>query len=334
MNEIQSQVLSLLPLNRKLGPTGWLLYSCPVCQLVGNHRRDVKNRGQAVFSRGGFVFYCHNCHFRSGWSPGLPIGHKVTMYLEALGAESEQIQKLKLAAMRITDLPEEEQITLIPDLKPRKLPKGAKSFSYWASLPDPPEKFLQALHYLNDRNPLLLGKVDFYWTDNQVGRADGRIIIPLKFHNKIVGSSSRWFDGPTDGRPKYVNDIPTGFMYNVELLNDPYRKYVVLVEGALDAAVVDGIGILKNRVTDKQLLWLNEVDKKKIVLPDRDAAGGVMIDQAIEHGWMVSFPNWDSDIKDPEEATRRYGRVYTVNSILRNAVEGEMMIGVRRKQWQ
>jgi len=47
---------------------------------------------------------------------------------------------------------------------------------------------------------------------------------------------------------------------------------------------------------------------------------------------MVSFPNWEG-VKDAEEATRKYGRVFTVDSILNSAVEGEMMIGVKRSSW-
>ena len=37
---------------------------------------------------------------------------------------------------------------------------------------------------------------------------------------------------------------------------------------------------------------------------------------AIKHGWSVSFPPWEEDIKDASDAVVRYGRLFTVKSIL------------------
>jgi len=333
MNEIQEQVALLLPHKRKTGPTGWQLFNCPICHLNGESSRDTRGRGQSVFNKGGFFFYCHNCHFSSGWSPGFPISKEVTMYLEALGAGHEQIQKLKLASLKIEQMDEVEKLQFYPDLKPRQLPKGAKSFNEWIQMDDPPKKFIEALKYINERNAKLLELIDFHWTDDHIGRKDGRIIIPLKYKGDILGTSMRWFDGPPNDHPKYINDIPSGFMYNADLLDEPYRKYLVLVEGALDAAAIDGIGIMKNRITEKQLQWLKGTEKRIIVLADRDQAGGSMIDQAIEQEWMVAFPPWHEEIKDAEQASRKYGRTWTVHSIINSAVDGEMMIKIKKSQW-
>ena len=255
------------------------------------------------------------------------------MYLEALGASAEQIGQLQLLSMEMEEMTETEQIIMTPEMKPQRLPKNTKSFSEWMDEDNPPTKFLEALKYINDRNPMLLDLIDFHWCSETVGRRDGRIIIPLKYQGEIMGFSARWFDGPLQGRPKYLNDVPTGYLYNADLLDSPHRKYVVLVEGAIDAAAIDGVGVMKNKVTDQQLKWLLATDKQKIVLADRDQAGSTLIDQAIEHGWMVSFPNWDPSIKDAEEATRKYGRLFTVERILHEAVSGEGYIGVKRIQW-
>ena len=33
-------------------------------------------------------------------------------------------------------------------------------------------------------------------------------------------------------------------------------------------------------------------------------------------GWSVAFPEWEDDIKDASDAVVRYGRLFTVKSIL------------------
>lgn len=332
MNDIQEAILLLLPPKRKTGATGWMAYDCPVCHRIGHHRPDTRARGQAIFNKGGVFFYCHNCHFKTGWTPGGVFGQKISMYLESLGATQETIQTLQLRSMQMEEMSETEQIIANPELKPHRLHKGTKSFSEWAAMENPPAKFLEAVSYVNDRNPKLLELVDFHWCPETIGRRDGRIVIPIKYQGQILGSSARWFDGPLNGRPKYVNDVPTGLLYNADLLDDPTLEFLIVVEGSLDAAAISGVGVMKNRITEQQLRWLLASEKKIVVLADKDKAGAVLIDQAIEYGWMVSFPDWEG-VKDAEEATRKYGRVFTVDSILRSAVEGEMMIGVKRSSW-
>jgi hypothetical protein len=39
--------------------------------------------------------------------------------------------------------------------------------------------------------------------------------------------------------------------------------------------------------------------------------------QAGELGWSVSFPDWDNDINDINQAVNKYGRLYTLYSIIK-----------------
>ena len=52
------------------------------------------------------------------------------------------------------------------------------------------------------------------------------------------------------------------------------------------------------------------------MLPDRDQAGIKLAEQALEFGWSVSFPEWGEDIKDVNDAVKKYGRIYTLWSII------------------
>jgi hypothetical protein len=41
-----------------------------------------------------------------------------------------------------------------------------------------------------------------------------------------------------------------------------------------------------------------------------------MIETAIEQGWTVSMPDWGDNIKDVADAVKKFGRIYTLFTIL------------------
>ena len=53
-----------------------------------------------------------------------------------------------------------------------------------------------------------------------------------------------------------------------------------------------------------------------MLVPDRDKAGQKLIDDALEYGWSVSFPEWEADVKDINAAVIRYGKLFTLKSNL------------------
>ena len=80
-------------------------------------------------------------------------------------------------------------------------------------------------------------------------------------------------------------------------------------------------------------MLLNKLQKQIIVVPDRDKAGSKLISQAIELGWSVSMPEWSQDISDIGEAVNKYGRLYTLYSIVTGAEESSLKIKLRQKKW-
>ena len=58
-----------------------------------------------------------------------------------------------------------------------------------------------------------------------------------------------------------------------------------------------------------------------------------MIEQAIEFGWSVSFPSWGDGIKDINDSVKKYGRLYTLYTIVKNSVSTELKIRLNAKQW-
>jgi len=44
----------------------------------------------------------------------------------------------------------------------------------------------------------------------------------------------------------------------------------------------------------------------------------IPVDQAIEYGWSVSFPIWQKDCKDINDAVVTYGKLYTFQHIMKH----------------
>jgi hypothetical protein len=57
-----------------------------------------------------------------------------------------------------------------------------------------------------------------------------------------------------------------------------------------------------------------------------------MIKVAVDQGWSVSLPPWESDVKDAADAVKRYGRLYTLSTILHYKVSGEINLHLLKRK--
>ena len=53
---------------------------------------------------------------------------------------------------------------------------------------------------------------------------------------------------------------------------------------------------------------------------------------AIKRGWEVSFPDWD-ECKDVGDALTKYGRLFTIRSILENTISNSTKIQVLARKY-
>jgi hypothetical protein len=67
------------------------------------------------------------------------------------------------------------------------------------------------------------------------------------------------------------------------------------------------------------------------VVPDQDEAGMKLVDRAMELGWAVSIPNWGADIKDVNDAVKKYGKAGTLLSIFQARNTSRIKIEMARK---
>ena len=131
---------------------------------------------------------------------------------------------------------------------------------------------------------------------------------------------------------KYYTDVQPGYVFNMDT-QDWSRKFVIVTEGPFDAITISGVSILGSEVNDIQQELIDSLNRKVIVVPDRDRPGEKLINQAIEFGWNVAFPEWDNDITDVADAVLKYGRLFTIQSILNSTESSKLKIDLKRKMY-
>jgi DNA primase len=178
--------------------------------------------------------------------------------------------------------------------------------------------------YLIDRG--IYDYIDAYWSPHTIFR--NRVIIPFWQGDKIVGYTGRDFTGKAEA--KYMNKSPKNFLYNIDAVKRN-KRYLIVTEGVIDAACLDGVGVMSNEASPAQIDYINQFKGEVILSPDRDKAGERLIKQAIENGWSVSFPRWEDEIKDAADAVNKYGKLYTLKSIIDGRISNSTKINVKMR---
>ncbi len=95
---------------------------------------------------------------------------------------------------------------------------------------------------------------------------------------------------------------------------------------------IGGIGIMSNQCSETQAQIIDTLGREVILVPDRDRAGQKLVDDALEYGWSVSFPDWEADVKDVNDAVVRYGKLFTLKSIIDAKETMSLKINLMRKR--
>lgn len=332
--DIVDVIYSFLPSKKKQTPSGWAKFNAVCCHQSGT-TPDTRARGGFIRNTDGCSYHCFNCGFKASYISGRHITRKMRQLLSWMGAPDDVINKLTLDALRIqqnTDIL--EQIS-IPKFDDKPLPEGALLIAEWLQSRDQFESALRdtfdsVVDYIVSRgfDPL----ADFYWTP-LMGYAE-RVIVPFRYEGRTVGNTARKI---VDGKPKYISDQTPGYVFNLDQQlpvswNDDQR-YVIVVEGPMDALSVNGVAILGADIMDKQAMLINRLGMIPVLLPDRDLDGLRTIEQALNNKWKVSLPEWHPDIKDANDAVRKYGRLWTMKSIIEGIETNELKVKLRMKQW-
>lgn len=334
-----------LPAKRKNSGTHFINFNCPMCTSRGESA-DRRSRCGVKYNAPGVGVHCFNCHFDTKWQPGELLSQHMRDFLTMLGVPPMDVKRLNYRAMSYRKLlsSNDETLALVPQsftpsFNACSLPPGSESFAKLADAGCMDDDFLDTVEYLYGRGDEVADATTYFWTPDTMHQMNRRVIIPFMFENKIVGWTARAID--PDIKNRYHNHSPANFLFNNHVMNIRGRRYLILVEGIFDALAIDGVGMGGSSLNPQQIAWIKSSGLEVILLPDRDKSGAHMIDTALFHGWRVAFPSlrdghgfnnwWEPDVKDAAEATRRYGRLWTVMSIIQTATNNKIEIGVKRK---
>ena len=325
---LQNTIMTTIAGRVKKTPSGWNTINCPMCTKNGHTRPDKRHRGGFKFSDVA-SYHCFNCGYKASFQPGRLLGRKMQTLLLEIGVSDHAVKELQFEAMKLKDADIEvtKKYDSVIDFKTKTLPKNSQVLADIIKQPNPPSDALFVYKYLMDRE--LDFYKNFYWSSDPYMKMNRRAIIPFYADKKLVGYTSRLIED-VQNVPKYYSDVQPGYIFNFDHLQRD-RKYVIITEGVLDAIAINAVSSLGNKLTQGQIDLINSTQKVVIVCPDRDKSGSNLIDVALENNWMVSFPEWENNIKDCADAVKHYGRLYTLKSVIDSAINNKAKIQVYKK---
>lgn len=322
----------------KRGSGGWLQFDAPCC-VHNNETADKRSRGNLLIAGDGSIVYnCYNCKFKTGWRYGNKfLGKKFISFLSWLNISDTEIKDL-MYKTRLEFLDNDNIVDYKPkytklEFDNKNLPEKSRNIEELLEDDDviQNQDFADMVAYLYTRGDRLFNLNNYYWTPSTYNKMNRRIIIPFYWNGNIVGYVGRSIDKTE--RLRYFGDIPSNYIFNTECIK-PEHKYIFLVEGPFDALAINGIATLGDKCSPSQVNWLNQQikynNKEIIVIPDQEKGGGELLKIAKENEWYVSFPKWEG-CKDAADATKKYGYVATVQSILTRMYNSENNITTMKK---
>ena len=303
------QTLLRSRLTGRPSPKGWVSFNCPMCVVNGQTRADTKHRGGMMYNPDGAVSYhCFNCNYKTSWQPGRTLSFKMRKLLRQLGFDEAEVQRLNLELLSQADVEmlavREPEPTWVPDWP-------AFNFGFDVDVVTDPVK----IEFL--RNRQILDLAVWLETPYKDRGFDKRVILPYTYENKLVGYVARYVGEMPGHIVKYQRKSPTDFVYGLDK-QTPERQFVIVSEGEFDALLTAGISIGSNELSANQAQLIEDLNIEPIVIPDADKPGRLLAEKAADYGWSVSFPEWEG-CKDVTDAVLKYGRLFTVNSILQAA---------------
>ena len=308
-------VLSYLPSKRKSTSSGWISFNAPCCVHNGESA-DRRQRGGIKATDQGWSYHCFNCGFTASFVLGRNLSFKARKLLSWLNVDRNEIERINLESLKHRNiegiLNERQQVSqklLGIEFEDRDLPADTQPLND------------TAIQYLADRGI----HADYPFLYKTMPRPG--IVIPFTHDNQVVGHTTRFLD---DRTPKYIQDIQHGYVFGTDLQRDSWQ-HVLVMEGVFDALSIGGLAVLHAEINDAQVRLIRSLDREVTVVPDQDEAGMRLVDRALELGWAVSIPNWPTDVKDVNDAVRRYGQVATLLSIFEARNTSRIKIEMARR---
>jgi hypothetical protein len=321
MIDILGYILQQWTTGRKTSVTskGWHSGNAVCCTHRGE-TQDTRGRAGIIITGNELVYSCFNCNFKTRITVGHSFNSNNRNFLNWIGIDDIQISKLQWESIKQRSV----ESSLMEHIKHEplsfsdvELPKSAQLIT------DSDTKYID---YIESRG-LKYTDYPYYITPKGMGRYRNRIIIPYTHQDKLVGYTSRFID---NRKPKYINNQQVGYVFGFDLQH-PDWDYAILTEGILDAISINGLALTHNEIGDQQYQLLKTLNRTIICVPDQDKSGMRLIEQALDYGFNVSIPEWDTGIKDINDAVKKYGKVYTLMKILKSSTHNIIRVTMAKK---
>lgn len=319
-------VLSFLPAKRKQTSSGWISFNAPCCVHNGESQ-DKRQRGGIKATDQGWSYHCFNCGFTASFVLGRALSFKARRFLQWLNVPQEEIERINLESLRHRNvegiLAERQQIVERLNnivFEDRDLPAHCQPLDRTNGVGYAGTD--NAVQYLQDRCVPL----DYPYLYKPMPRPG--VVIPFTHNGQVVGHTMRFLD---DRTPKYIHDLQHGYVFGTDLQR-PDWQHAIVVEGVFDALCINGLAVLHAEINDAQARLIRSLDREITVVPDQDEAGMKLVDRAIELGWTVSMPEWPADVKDVNDAVKKWGRLATLITIMQSREKSKIKIELRKKQ--
>lgn len=296
----------VLPSHKTAG-NGWKTFNCPACG-------DKRGRGAFMETgSGGFRYTCRNggCEFNdsaTGWEPGNGVGGRPRRLYQMFGGSLKDLP-IDILFRKQETKKVEPQFEVVRHFPKVELPENSVPLLEPDDASLKHKKFQEVLEYALNRSEEVVTTYDFYWS----AAYPSCLIVPYYHYGQVVGYLARAISGTSKMFQKSAPD----YLFRQDTLDTDGRS-VILTEGVLDSIALDGVSSRGTKLTRKQINLLNLSGRKIIVVPDQESDGSNLIKIAEENGWFISTPDWDYDIKDAMAAVGRYGRLYTIEDIVKN----------------
>lgn len=319
-------VVSFLPAKRKQTNGGWLSFNAPCCVHNGENPDKRMRGGLKTAPDGAWSFHCFNCQYKTSFTPGRSLSFKAKKFLQWLGVDEQTIEMVNLESLRHKSihgmLESNREVVKAVEFKSVELPEGLELLSIDNPAHDVYNEYLISRAIDPTRYPYMV-------SPNAEGRNSGRIVIPFTHNGVIVGSTAHYFDSKT---PKYINDMQPGYVFGIDLQHADWQ-HLIVVEGVFDALSINAVAVLHNDINAQQAQVIKALQRSVTVVPDLDKAGMALVDKAIELGWAVSIPEWpDADVKDINDAVKRYGRLATLLIVMQYRETSKIKIELRKRK--
>lgn len=324
MNQVSDFILSAWTSGRhtKRTGSGWITSNAPCCHNRG-YTRDTRGRGGLIQDNRNTSYHCFNCGFKASYDEGALLNSGMRTLLDWMGADFTDIGKMAFLSKQLLEDVETVTVdTALPTFKTIGFPKTAMPLKL-AITQNPKSK--PVLEYVIEERGLSIDDYNWYWDSAH----PTRLMIPYYKDKRLVGWTLRSICGE---EPRYINTQQSNYVFNMDQQSYD-RKYTILVEGPIDAISIEGIAMLGVECKEQQINLIKTLETEIIVVPDRDKNGKRILQTVEDNGWSVSMPDWYWDIKDVNDAVKKYGKVYTIHSILKNATNNKVEILKAQRYW-